>query len=720
MDQGHAENALTEMIREAKILMSISPHPHLNTIYGITSKGIDSLLDSGPNGYFFITDRIAETLEDRQDSWRRHSGSEPSITERLDTALDIASALVYLHDRKLAYYVRPDKVGFAARHGQIKLCDFGQAIQHGLPDHPRGITQSDNIRVLAYTAPEVFSSSPVHLGSDVYAFGVMLWELVTLESAFDGFTRPSHFQHVVRSNQMPLEVDESWDNKIAEAMKSCWHHHRRPKMKKLRLVLETALLMNDIREPNRRNNPTRHASKETVSLSELEGNAPAPCSEESGPKEHLEIEELLLHAKVSKGHARSTGPDSSKTVQSRQSRSSKRSNSSRVLNDSNERRGSRVAASALLASAHDGKTDVSHAATNFESSGTSFTTDASEPDTNAWQKEEGLESVLLLGQSKSESDVLHSTNNFETGLLQGWERASKPELHVSPRRAKPKTKLGRSASCSSVFIEAEPVHSLHRRASLSHSQRSHRRSKSPHRSKPPDRSRRTPKASKSMPELQSSEKKKRSSSKSAPRRSSSGRDRHHKPRTPSSRSNSRSPGSRKSPCERSSTPKHRRSSSGKHHGHRDSSRSPSDPSEKSKKHHHRKRSSSRSKREPKKQTISREEFEQFLFSSSAGRPTTPGGTGKRPKILVKKPSVNQPKVSRQKSGQEECTAFPSSAEFFFDLPSKEDPFATLPLGEANPSSETPVSTLSSDQAGRVRSAPLRTTSDQSDVRSRPR
>ena len=141
-EQDHAENALTQMVRETKILMSLAPHPHLSTIYGITSKGIDSLLDPGRDGYFYITDRIVGTLEDRLSIWRTSYGTEPNIIDRLDTALDIASALVYLHDRKLVYYVRPDKVGFDARNGQIKLCDFGEALQHGMNEHPRLISRS--------------------------------------------------------------------------------------------------------------------------------------------------------------------------------------------------------------------------------------------------------------------------------------------------------------------------------------------------------------------------------------------------------------------------------------------------------------------------------------------------------------------------------------------------------------------------------------------------
>ena len=291
VDQEHAEDACTEMIRETKILMSLAPHPHISTIYGITSKRADSLLVSGRNGYFFITDRVSETLEDRLHGWRRNGpDGGPSITERLDTALDIASALVYLHDRKLVYYVRPDKIAFDARHGRVKLCSFGQARQHGMKSHPRSVTQSDNIRVLAFTAPEVFCSSFVHFGSDVYGFGVMLWEIASLEQSFEGFDRSTHFQKVVRSSQRPVEVDESWNKAIAEIVNSCCHPHKRPSMKRVQAALETALLF---QEPGKEIQlPACKQKKLSSSTATLSSCHSAACSEEEEKPQSLRTKEI--------------------------------------------------------------------------------------------------------------------------------------------------------------------------------------------------------------------------------------------------------------------------------------------------------------------------------------------------------------------------------------------------------------------------------------------
>jgi serine/threonine protein kinase len=249
VEQDHAPNATTEMILEVKLLMSLSSHPNINKIYGITSKGINSLAQSGCNGYFFITDRVSETLVERMDAWRENNsyslGDSSRIMQRLEIALDIASALVFLHDRKLVFYIRPDKVGFDARHGGVKLFNFGQARQHGMESHSRSVTQSDNMHTLAYTAPEVFCMVPAHPGTDVFGFGVLLWEMMSLERPFEGFDRAMHFEHVIRLNRRPLEIEDNWDHEIAEMLQGCWNPHKRPTMKKVHSKLETRLLFQE-------------------------------------------------------------------------------------------------------------------------------------------------------------------------------------------------------------------------------------------------------------------------------------------------------------------------------------------------------------------------------------------------------------------------------------------------------------------------------------------
>jgi len=256
MNSDHSCNAATEMILEAKILTNLAPHPNISQAYGINATGIDSFLIQGRKGFFIITDRIEETLADRIERWRKEDLAKPrdekakrsDLNSRLEIAMDIASALVYLHGRKLVYYLRPEKVGFDSRYGRIKLCQFGQARQTEMVSHARSLTKTDCIRQLAYTAPEVFcKGAETTTATDVYAFGMTLWQFVTLQSPFLGMDRANHFQKVVRHNHRPPIdiVEHKWPTEIADLARSCWDPHSRPNMKSAHDTLEMALLFEE-------------------------------------------------------------------------------------------------------------------------------------------------------------------------------------------------------------------------------------------------------------------------------------------------------------------------------------------------------------------------------------------------------------------------------------------------------------------------------------------
>jgi hypothetical protein len=258
IDSDVGGNAAADAIFETKILMNLSPHPNICQIYGINGGGIDTFLASGQKRFFIITDRLSETLVDRLDLWREGKGYTDSEgidkdketiggsrwNQRLEIALDIAAALVYLSDRMLVYNVRPDKVGFDTRYGQIKLSNFSQVRQHGMDNHASSITKSDDIKTLAYTAPEVLCKAPATISSDVYGFGIMLWEMLSLQRPFDGYDRSMHFEEVVQLNFRPT-LDLKWPKAIRDIVGSCWNPHRRPTIKVTHESIEECLLFRD-------------------------------------------------------------------------------------------------------------------------------------------------------------------------------------------------------------------------------------------------------------------------------------------------------------------------------------------------------------------------------------------------------------------------------------------------------------------------------------------
>lgn len=258
VDTDHGPTAAADMVMEAKILMNLSPHPNVCQIYGVNSEGIDAFLSaSSRKSFFILTDRLSESLVERLDAWRENRGyyddsngtdnlEQSRLTERLEVALDICSALVYLHDRHIVFNVRPDKVGFDMRCKRIKLCNFGQSRHEGVPEHSRSLTKSDDVvRTLAYTAPEVLCKAPATLSSDVYAYGILLWEILTLQRPFIGYDRAQHFSRVVVNHERPSLSGLNKPKDVVELLPKCWNPHFRPTMNTVLEQIEASLLFQD-------------------------------------------------------------------------------------------------------------------------------------------------------------------------------------------------------------------------------------------------------------------------------------------------------------------------------------------------------------------------------------------------------------------------------------------------------------------------------------------
>jgi serine/threonine protein kinase/Tol biopolymer transport system component len=168
--------------REAKLLASLN-HPNIAAIHGLEESGsIRALvmeLVEGPT----LADRIA-------------AGPIP-LEETLPIAKQVAEAVEYAHDHGVIHRdLKPANIKVTAE-GTVKVLDFGLA--KVLTDEPTetdlrnsptlsavATMQGVILGTAAYMSPEQAKGKPVDRRADIWAFGVVLFEMLTGRAVFAG------------------------------------------------------------------------------------------------------------------------------------------------------------------------------------------------------------------------------------------------------------------------------------------------------------------------------------------------------------------------------------------------------------------------------------------------------------------------------------------------------------------------------------------------------
>jgi serine/threonine protein kinase/dipeptidyl aminopeptidase/acylaminoacyl peptidase len=179
---------LARFRREAKLLASLN-HPNIAAIYGLEEA----------DGTLFIALELVEG-EDLKERLRH--GPIP-VDEAIDIATQVAEALEDAHNRGIVHRdLKPANVKLSTS-GRVKVLDFGLAKawsgDASGPSSAPVVSQSPTLMrtetlagvilgTAAYMAPEQARGKVVDKRADVWAFGVLFWEMLTGRSMFVGET----------------------------------------------------------------------------------------------------------------------------------------------------------------------------------------------------------------------------------------------------------------------------------------------------------------------------------------------------------------------------------------------------------------------------------------------------------------------------------------------------------------------------------------------------
>ena len=234
---------VARFLREAKTLAAIN-HPHIAQIYGLEEgSGTPAL--------------VMELIDGEDLSQRLKRGAVP-IDEVLPIARQIAEALEAAHDAGIIHRdlkpanikVRPD--------GTVKVLDFGlaKAVQDPQASGPRDLASSPTMTspamtmrgvilgTAAYMSPEQARGQMVDARTDLWAFGCLLFEMLTGRAAFAGQTVTDVLASVVKEEPRWDLLPADMPAGVRRLVRRCLTKERRRRMaaaSDARIEIEEAL-----------------------------------------------------------------------------------------------------------------------------------------------------------------------------------------------------------------------------------------------------------------------------------------------------------------------------------------------------------------------------------------------------------------------------------------------------------------------------------------------
>ncbi|RPH57446.1 MAG: serine/threonine protein kinase, partial [Acidobacteria bacterium] len=182
--------------REAEIVASLS-HPHIAAVHQ---------LEESDSFWFLVMELVGgETLGERLD------GGQLSISETLRVASQIALALEAAHEKGIIHRdLKPNNIKITS-DGVVKVLDFGLAKTLPAESSSAGPSKTATdthtgviVGTAAYMSPEQARGRPIDKRTDVWAFGCVVFEMLTNRRAFGGESAANTITSI-------LEREPNWD-----------------------------------------------------------------------------------------------------------------------------------------------------------------------------------------------------------------------------------------------------------------------------------------------------------------------------------------------------------------------------------------------------------------------------------------------------------------------------------------------------------------------------
>jgi len=209
--------------REARLLASLN-HPHVATVHGVEeASGVQAIvleLVEGPT----LADRVAR-------------GPVP-VKEACAIAGQIADALDAAHEKGIVHRdLKPANIKLTA-DGQVKVLDFGLAMAVEGPGGDRSALPTQLmsepgavVGTAAYMSPEQARGQAVDKRTDIWAFGCVLYEMLTGRRAFDGATSSEMIAKVLEREPDWTALPATTPPAVGRLIERCLEKDSKPRLR---------------------------------------------------------------------------------------------------------------------------------------------------------------------------------------------------------------------------------------------------------------------------------------------------------------------------------------------------------------------------------------------------------------------------------------------------------------------------------------------------------
>uniref|UniRef100_A0A8C4N3W1 Tyrosine-protein kinase receptor n=1 Tax=Eptatretus burgeri TaxID=7764 RepID=A0A8C4N3W1_EPTBU len=236
VNEGATLRERIEFLNEASVMKSFNCH-HVVRLIGVVSQGQPTLVIMELMTHGDLKSYLRSL---RSDAEKKPKRSQLSLKEMLQMAAEIADGMAYLNAKKFVHRDLAARNCMVAEDFTVKIGDFGMTRDIYETDYYR--KGGKGLLPVRWMSPESLRDGVFTTYSDVWSFGVVLWEITTLaEQPYHGMSNEQVLKYVMDGGL--LDRPDACPDQLCTLMHQCWQYNPRMRPSFLEII---AFLKDDV------------------------------------------------------------------------------------------------------------------------------------------------------------------------------------------------------------------------------------------------------------------------------------------------------------------------------------------------------------------------------------------------------------------------------------------------------------------------------------------